>query len=506
MTQRVKPLQWATMRWPRPKSLSGLMLLGLALIAVPLVVALVDAYLQIRLLADQGQKLVSESRSAARDSQDMAAQIAELERTALVYNVLNNDKMMLDVYRTKDEGLTTIRNRLARQLRAPAAHQALDLLGQQQGTIRLSVLSMSRSNADRGDLTQRFSELAALAVRVREQSNAQIDSEVAALELRTQDARRRMLWQSALLIPLLVIAIITVTYAVGRPLRALDRAISELGSGTLSRPIAVSGPQDLERVGRQLEWLRGRLLDLAQERSRFLRHMSHELKTPLANIREGTELLMDGAVGELDGNQREVTGILRENGIKLQRLIENLLSFSAWQTSTASLDSSEFRLRPLVKQVLENQQLTLLSQRVRLDVKIEDVTLVADRGKVRLILENLLSNAVKYSPKGGAIHMSAAQANDELVLDVADNGPGIPEEDRAHIFDAFYTGRAAKGGSLKGTGIGLSVVLEFVNAHGGSVQIVDGEYPGAHFRITMPIRSVGDRQASTPAKEQAHAA
>ncbi len=121
----------------------------------------------------------------------------------------------------------------------------------------------------------------------------------------------------------------------GRPLRTLDRAISELGSGTLSSPIVVSGPQDLERVGRQLEWLRGRLLDLAQERSRFLRHMSHELKTPLANIREGTELLMDGAVGELDGNQREVTGILRENGIKLQRLIENLLSFSAWQTSTA---------------------------------------------------------------------------------------------------------------------------------------------------------------------------
>jgi two-component system sensor histidine kinase GlrK len=139
-------------------------------------------------------------------------------------------------------------------------------------------------------------------------------------------------------------------------------------------------------------------------------------------------------------------------------------------------------------------------------VKIEDVTLIADRGKVRLILENLLSNAVKYSPKGGAIHMSAAQSGDDLVLDVADNGPGIPPEDRAHIFEAFYTGRAAKGGSLKGTGIGLSVVLEFVNAHGGTVQIVDGEFPGAHFRITMPIRAIGDRPANEPPKEQAHAA
>jgi two-component system sensor histidine kinase GlrK len=358
---------------------------------------------------------------------------------------------------------------------------------------------------DSAGLSQRFGSLTDLAVKIREQSNLAIDEEVAALKLRTDETRRRTLFLSGLFVSLAAIAIIAVTLAVGRPLRALDRAISELGSGTLSRPIEVSGPRDLERVGRQLEWLRGRLLDLAQERSRFLRHMSHELKTPLANIREGTELLMDGAVGELDGNQREVTGILRENGIKLQRLIENLLSFSAWQTSSASLDTTEFRLRPLVKQVLENQQLTLLSQRVRLDVSIEDLTLVADRGKVRLILENLLSNAVKYSPKGGVIHMSAQRAGDELVLDVADNGPGIAPEDRAHIFDAFYTGRAAKGGSLKGTGIGLSVVLEFVNAHGGSVQIVDGEFPGAHFRITMPIQNL-DRPADDPSKEQAHAA
>jgi two-component system sensor histidine kinase GlrK len=486
------------------------MVLGLVLATVPLLVALADAGLQIRVLADQAQRLVQEGTDAAGTSSQLEGQITELLRAAGLYRLFLPDNKkkqeMLDLYRKKDEEVTATREQLEKQLTTPGARELLTQLGEQQGTIRLSVLSMTTGNSNTSDLTDRFDELSALSAKVREQSNIQIGGELATLELRTQAARRSIVWKSALLIPLTIIAIIAVTLAVGRPLRQLDRSISELGSGNLSRPIAVAGPQDLERVGRQLEWLRGRLLDLAQERSRFLRHMSHELKTPLANIREGTELLMDGAVGELDGNQREVTGILRENGIKLQRLIENLLSFSAWQTSSSSLDTSEFRLRPLVKQVLENQQLTLLSQRVRLDVKIEDVTLIADRGKVRLILENLLSNAVKYSPKGGAIHMSAAQSGDDLVLDVADNGPGIPPEDRAHIFEAFYTGRAARGGSLKGTGIGLSVVLEFVNAHGGTVQIVDGEFPGAHFRITMPIRSNGDRPASQSPKEQAHAA
>ena len=119
-----------------------------------------------------------------------------------------------------------------------------------------------------------------------------------------------MFWGFILLIPLTAGAILLFSLRVGRPLGQIDRAISELGSGALHHPIAVRGPADLERLGRQIEWLRQRLLELAQERSRFLRHMSHELKTPLANIREGTELLMDGAVGELQRLAGELQTLL----------------------------------------------------------------------------------------------------------------------------------------------------------------------------------------------------
>ena len=160
------------------------------------------------------------------------------------------------------------------------------------------------------------------------------------LQRATQRAQRNLFWETLLLVPLTLAVVGVFTYLFGRPIRAIDRAISELGRGTFSRPIAIRGPADLERLAAQLEWLRGRLLDLAQEKNRFLRHMSHELKTPLANIREGTELLMDGAVGELQSGQREVTAILRENGMKLQRLIENLLSFSAWQAKSVGLEIS----------------------------------------------------------------------------------------------------------------------------------------------------------------------
>ena len=467
------------MQWGRPKSLSGLMLVGLALIAVPLLIAILTAVLQIRDLADTGQKIVVQGVTGARASQALFAQIASLERTARLYEVLTDPEAARRVPRT---GRAPERH--ARAAAQPLQRQhARDPRGARPAAADASATPCCTPRpaprpAAASDLAARFAQLSSLVERVAQQSNAQVDTEVAALEERTLQARKRLLWQAALLVPLAVVAVFVLTLGVGRPLRQLDRAISELGEGTFTNLISVAGPHDLERLGRQLEWLRQRLLELAHERNRFLRHMSHELKTPLANIREGTELLMDGAVGELDSNQREVAAILRENGIKLQRMIENLLSFSAWQTSSVGLEATEFRLRPLVKQVLENQQLTLLSQRVRLDVRVEDVTLVADRGKIRLILENLVSNAVKYSPKGGTIHLQARTAGPQLLLDVADSGPGIPKEDRGHVFDAFYTGRAARSTAVKGTGIGLSVVLEFVAAHGGTVQIIDGQFPG----------------------------
>jgi two-component system sensor histidine kinase GlrK len=321
------------------------------------------------------------------------------------------------------------------------------------------------------------------------------------MQLAAERAQRKLFWQTLLLVPMTLAVVGVFTYLFGRPIRAIDRAISELGRGTFSRPIAISGPADLERLATQLEWLRGRLLELAQEKNRFLRHMSHELKTPLANIREGTELLMDGAVGELKGPQREVMGILRENGMKLQRLIENLLSFSAWQAKSVGLEISEFKLRPLVKTVLENQQLTLVAQRVRLDVQVEDLTPRADRGKLRLILDNLLSNAIKFTPRGGTIAITGRAERDQLIMDVVDSGPGVPVDERNRIFEAFYQGKSPQGGHVKGTGIGLSVVTEFVNAHGGSIEILESRLGGAHFRVRLPLR-----QAEITGREKAHAA
>jgi two-component system sensor histidine kinase GlrK len=295
------------------------------------------------------------------------------------------------------------------------------------------------------------------------------------------------------LIPGTLMLIVFFIFLVGRPMRQVDRAIRELGKGDFSRAISVTGPTDIETLGRQLEWLRNRLKESTDEKNKFLRHMSHELKTPLANIREGTELLLDGSVGHLDQQQEEVTGILRDNSLKLQKLIENLLTFSAWQTKTAELKLTEFELKPLVFGTLSQHRLVISNRKIKLDLDVKPIVVRADEGKLKLVLDNLISNAIKFTPDGGTIRIKAEMQGPQLVVDVADTGPGVAPEDAPRIFEAFYQGRRPQGGPVGGTGIGLSVVYECVQAHGGTVELLKDKASGAHFQVRLPLRRVTDK-------------
>jgi two-component system, NtrC family, sensor histidine kinase GlrK len=476
------------------------MLIGFTIVAAPLLFAIVNAALQMNRMSTRSEQLVLHGVRGTRNNQRMFEEIGALERTARLYQIIGSADL-LDVYaRNQQRLIGTLNEILAIPVDVESRNETMGLQAEAE-RLHEEIKHNPPASPRMAEMVNAFPQLSDMASKVSTRVSAQIDAELSSLQDATQLAQRNLFWESMLLIPLTLAVVGVFTYLFGRPIRAIDRAISELGRGTFSRPISIRGPADLERLAAQLEWLRGRLLDLAQEKNRFLRHMSHELKTPLANIREGTELLMDGAVGELQSSQREVTAILRENGMKLQRLIENLLSFSAWQAKSVGLEISEFKLRPLIKSVLENQQLTLVAQRVRLDVHVEDLTTLADRGKIRLILDNLLSNAIKFTPRGGTISIHARGERDQLVLDVVDSGPGIPAEERNRIFEAFYQGKTPQGGHVKGTGIGLSVVTEFVNAHGGSIEILEAKAGGAHFRVRLPLR-----QTAPASREKAHAA
>ncbi len=274
------------------------MLVGFTIVAAPLLFAIVNAALQMNHLSARSEELVLHGVRGTRNNQRMFEEIAALERTARLYQIIGSADL-LEVYGRNQQRLIGILNEL---MTMPVdAESRNETLALQTESERLhEELKVSTPNSPRmAEMINAFPQLSAMASKISNRVSAQIDQELSGLQNATQLAQRNLFWESLLLIPLTLAVVGVFTYVFGRPIRAIDRAISELGRGTFSRPIVISGPADLERLAAQLEWLRGRLLDLAQEKNRFLRHMSHELKTPLANIREGTELLMDGAVGEL---------------------------------------------------------------------------------------------------------------------------------------------------------------------------------------------------------------
>ena len=474
------------MKFHRPRSLNGLILVGFGLVGLPLLVAVVWALFNLDRLAEQSERLVFTGVATADNNRLLTEQLGSLERVVRQYEVLRNT----DSLQLLRQDLETLVARLSEM------DSLTDLAGATPLSLSIGaaatriVVTMEKANLSVDEAQAAIAEFIPLRQSVTELTailTAYVDSELRNLQESTRHAQRVSAWQVAALVPGTIILVLFFTLLVAKPIRQLDAAINQLGKSGFSRPIEVKGPKDLERLGRQLEWLRVRLLELAQEKNKFLRHMSHELKTPLANIREGTELLLDGTVGDLDQPQREVANMLRMNGLKLQQMIENLLSFSAWQTKTEVLTLTDFPLRGLAISVAKAQRLTLQAADIQLKLEVEDIIVNADRDKIRTVLDNLMSNAIKFTPKGGFITIRASLTPTSFVLEFGDTGPGIPVDEVSRIFEAFFQGRREQGGQVAGTGIGLSVVLECIQAHAGSVQLVDSEeFSGAHFRIDIP--------------------
>jgi len=484
------------MKIRRPRTLLGMVLMGLAFVTVPLLIAIGNAVIKLGQLAAESEVVLDDSATATLENQRLANLLTSMERNSRQYLLLQDVASASDLLTLYDgdqaefeQSLAALRTlpdnaEVGEQLRVLAAvskdvHRALRS-GQTEGSLDAIIEQFRVLTSSARDVSEGMRDL--IATRLNE------------LQESARSAQQELAWQSAALIPGTFVLIVLFLLLVGRPMRQVDRAIRELGEGDFSRPITVSGPNDIETLGRQLEWLRHRLKESTDEKNKFLRHMSHELKTPLANIREGTELLLDGSVGPLDIQQQEVTGILRDNGVKLQKLIENLLTFSAWQTQTASLELTEFELKPMVFSVLSQHRLVLSNRKIKLQIKASAINVLADEGKLKLMLENLLSNAVKFTPNGGTISVTAGMHGAELVIDVSDTGPGVHPEDGDRIFEAFYQGRRPQGGPVGGTGIGLSVVAECAQAHGGSVQLLNDGEPGAHFQVRLPLRRATDKR------------
>jgi two-component system sensor histidine kinase GlrK len=126
---------------------------------------------------------------------------------------------------------------------------------------------------------------------------------------------------------------------------------------------------------------------------------------------------------------------------------------------------------------------------------LHPVELDGDRAKLQTIVDNLVSNAIKFSPEKGHLHVHLRDREGQAIIEVADSGPGIPEAERRRVFDAFYQGSHAADGPVRGTGLGLSIAREYAQAHGGYIEVIEGEAPGACLRVVLPLQQIEEKRA-----------
>ncbi|AOU98958.1 hypothetical protein BI364_14240 [Acidihalobacter yilgarnensis] len=314
-----------------------------------------------------------------------------------------------------------------------------------------------------------------------------VSRRVDALRTHASWLQELLVWGAALLVPLTFALAYVLSRLILRPVRQIDHAIHHLGDGRFDQPVTVSGPRDIKYLGERLDWTRRRLQELDTGKQRFLRDMSHDLKTPLTTLLEGVSLLDEQVLGMLNAEQASLMRILAASGRQLQERIEQLLQYSRLQGQFASLNLKMLDLSQLIDQSIKSLTPAIAGRGLHVDRHLTRAAMWGDEAKLRQVVDNLLSNAIKYAPRGSTLHVAVSLAEGWVVLRLVDEGPGIAGEDRAHLFEPFYRGKPPQEGLVRGSGLGLAIVQEYVQAHRGRVSLdVPREGEGAVFVVELP--------------------
>ena len=229
--------------------------------------------------------------------------------------------------------------------------------------------------------------------------------------------------------------------------------------------------------------------ELARLRSAFATGVSHELRTPLTQIRMFLETVLLGRTISPEQKQQYLE-IAHEEAKRLSHLVDNVLRFSKVERGAARINTSQINLTKTLESIVESLPKNPEREPVSLRLSLEDeIPVLADAEAIRAIVTNLVDNAEKYGPPNQTISIGAVKTDRFARMWVSDEGPGIPKEGKRRIWEPYYRLERDSSSAVAGTGIGLSIVQEFVRLHGGSAWVEDGDTGGARFVVELPLHN-----------------
>jgi len=286
-----------------------------------------------------------------------------------------------------------------------------------------------------------------------------------------------------------IIISIFITRSITKPLTVMKKKTRDIAGGDFEGYLNLSSPPEIEDLAQAFNLMSNKLKEIDKMKSDFFSLMAHELRTPLASIKEGTNLMLEGIGGEVTDKQKRLLTITSEQSNRLIDLVNSLLDLSKIEAGMIALNLTNSDIKSLINKAVAETEPLAVAKNVTLKVDIaQDLPIIKmDNERILQVLLNLIGNAVKFTTSGGKVTVSAQTVGQEVRVSVIDTGPGIPKENLNTVFDKFKQATITSYNTTKGTGLGLAIVKYIIIAHGGSVWVESEVGHGSTFIFALPV-------------------
>ncbi|WJG08120.1 HAMP domain-containing sensor histidine kinase [Aliiglaciecola sp. LCG003] len=459
-------------------SLRQLTLLSFLVALIPLAVLLWHSQSSLT-------KMAKIAASEAQFSVDMARQIGAMENIAI-----DVERLIRQYHVLKKPELQQLTESYIQRLLEKLQNVCFELPDQfpcQSVENRVQWFKTNPNIEDPLLLDAQLAEFRRAIAELHQQVDALLDERIEQQQEYVNSVQQTQAWSTGILATFSLLLIVFASQLILSPVAKIERIIGEIAKQSEVLPgISKSGPKELIEVEYKLHWLADRLNQLEHLRHALLRHASHELKTPLASIKEGCSLLTECVVGPLNDQQKEVLSLLNSSTDRLNLLIEQLLDYNLLlQQAKPVYEKTD--TKQLFTAVLTDNALAIQQNHNQVNIDIKVDSMLVDPNLYRRILDNLVSNALAHGSIGRPIDIKLYRQADMWVLDVANRGQKIPMELRKSLFEPFKRGDNRRNDRVIGSGLGLSIVADCARMMHGTANIVDVDYADVCMRVSLPL-------------------
>ena len=458
-------------------SLRQLTVVSFILVLVPLLMLLTYSQFTLSKMGRIANSEAEYSVAVVRRLSKMEGLSVDIERLFKQYNVLHNVALK-NLAEKSIERFVELQVLVCSEL---SERQSCHHLSE-----RLEWLELYAGDQDQLLLDAQLAEFKVNLADLSDQIESMLDLRILAQQDYVNSVLQIQVWLTIILVGISLLLIIFGTRIILRPVEKLEMVIRAISKQESDLPsISKSGPKELIVLEHKLHQLAARLVQLENLRHALLRHASHELKTPLASIKEGCSLLSEQVVGQLNPQQAEVVSLLNISTERLNLLIVQLLDYNLLLQQAKPV----FELidtQRLFKDFITDNSLAIQQNNNVLELNIDIETIYADAHLIRRILDNLLSNALAHGSKGRPISLHLYSQQDVQILEVANRGQRVPLEMRQSLFQPFSRGNSKRNDRVVGSGLGLSIVADCARMMHGKAEIIDIEQADFCVRVTIP--------------------